>query len=257
MRMMGEDSESAAPAVLRLAARSDGHRRASCREALVRMHPKVMPHLVEALASAKPAMRRAAAEALGELGDRAVEAAGALRKAAEDTDAAVRAAARAALARVAPEGDPAEALVAEMATKRSFDRFRLMGRLAAMGKKAVPALIRALSNREIEDQVVTVLGRIGPDAHAAVPALVDKMRDAGLRWEILQAIAAIGRDAVPHLMKALESEQTLHRLNAARALGHLGPMARFAVDALEKARKDDDERVVKMASSALASIRGR
>ena len=90
-----------------------------------------------------------------------------------------------------------------------------------------------------------------------MPALVDKMRDAGLRWEIQQAILRIDRAAVPHLVKGLEHAQALHRMNAARALGHLGPKARIAVAALEKALKDEDERVVKMARGALESIRGR
>jgi HEAT repeat protein len=63
--------------------------------------------------------------------------------------------------------------------------------------------------------------------------------------------------AIPRLRKALRSERQLVRLEAAVALGDIGPAARSAVPILELVAEDDPLPVVRdAAEEALKKIRG-
>lgn len=118
--------------------------------------------------------------------------------------------------------------------------------LAAMGSKAVPALIGALEQdeRSVREAVVSVLGVIGPEAKEAVPALIAALKDMALRQVAIHALRAIGpaaKDAVPILIDALEQDECTEDLNedewslreaAALVLAAIGPAAQEAVPAL-------------------------
>lgn len=81
-----------------------------------------------------------------------------------------------------------------------------MDALARIGRDAVPALVEALGDRNVQvrRQAALALGRIGPDAEQAVPALS----------------AALG-----------DGDEQVRR-NAARALGQIGPAAKEAIGPL-------------------------
>jgi HEAT repeat protein len=98
-------------------------------------------------------------------------------------------------------------------------------------KKSVPALARLLADKDEDVR------------NAACSALVWFMADAKL--------------AVPVLIEILgENPDGQVRLMAAEKLGDIGPAAKEAVPALEKARQDKDEKVRKAAGEALEAIRG-
>jgi len=87
--------------------------------------------------------------------------------------------------------------------------------LARIGRPAVPALIRALSDPdpELRHQAARALSRMGPSV----------------------------RDAVPALIRALKDPDPLVRRSAARALGQVGPDAAIAIPALVEAMRSKDD----------------
>jgi HEAT repeats len=83
--------------------------------------------------------------------------------------------------------------------------------LSRIGEPAVPALVGALSDPEVNVRVqaARALARIGPPAKAAVLALTKALDDpdAGVRQNAARALGQIGpdaRDAVPELIRSLK-----------------------------------------------------
>jgi HEAT repeat protein len=78
-------------------------------------------------------------------------------------------------------------------------------KLVAMGSLAVPALVRALSNRKqwVRWEAAKALSQIGDPAslQALVKALDDKEFD--IRWIAAEGLVGMGRDALVPLLKAL------------------------------------------------------
>jgi len=273
---------------------------------LARMNPdddqlvrRAVPRLIDALKSAEPAVRTAAARALIDL----------------DPDPEI----------VRPL---VEKVVADADTEVIED---IMDAVAGLGEDAVPPLIEALEHEEVRGLVAATIARIGPAAKAAVPALIEALSDENprIRNEVLFAIAAIGPEAkeavpmvakllndpemdvrygacyalgkigraampakaelqrtldspdqflamagawalacihpecqetaaksVPVLIKALAASDAMSRLRAAEVLGLLGPLARPAAAAVQKALQDEDQRVRETAAQALKGISG-
>jgi hypothetical protein len=154
--------------------------------------------LIQALEDEAAAMRKAAAEALGEVGPEEEGVVPALAQALGDEDEDVRWAAAEALEAIGPQA-----------------------------AEAVPALMQAL---EDEDNSVTVrraaaqaLGAIGPQAVEAVPALARALGDESstLSEDAAEALGRIGPgavEAIPALILALENEVEFVRTAAAEAL---------------------------------------
>jgi HEAT repeat protein len=64
--------------------------------------------------------------------------------------------------------------------------------------------------------------------------------------------------AVPRLRRALRGDREVARLEAAAALGDIGPAAEAALPILELVSEEDDSRAVRAAAAqALAKIRGK
>src|SRR5207248_3132643 len=84
------------------------------------------------------------------------------------------------------------------------------------------------------------LGAIGPDGAEGVPglaAILEHDPDPEARHQASLSLAKMGtaaRGALPALTVALGDDETLVRVNAVRALLHLGPEARPAVPAPDK-----------------------
>jgi HEAT repeat protein len=131
---------------------------------------------------------------------------------------------------------------------------------------AVPALIRSVDPKAPDVSLTyTILGQIGPAARDAVPVLLAAVRDPHNRGrgEALVALARIGaggEEVVATLRKVLEDTESAgpggaeRRSLAADALGALGPAARPALPALEKALVDEDALVRVSATGALARV---
>jgi HEAT repeat protein len=140
--------------------------------------------------------------------------------------------------------------------------------IAAIGpdaKEAVPALVKALQQRDRPDShtIIYALGRIGPGAAEAKSSLLELLGGSNADLALISAWAVTKIDpspataarAVPVLVSGLGSPVVIMRRGAAEALGDMGPAAKSAVAALERAQKDNDKSVRDAAIAALAAVR--
>lgn len=151
-------------------------------------------------------------------------------------DAKAREAAARALIAAGPEA-AVPSLVRALTDPGDEVRWAASAALARIGEAAVPALIAALADPspEIRGIAAFALGAIGPAAAPAVPTLRRALKRelcADL-WEyqkflrdrdidqVVETLAAIGIPAVPVLLEALQHEDHLVRMYAARALGQV------------------------------------
>jgi HEAT repeat protein/tRNA A-37 threonylcarbamoyl transferase component Bud32 len=235
--------------------------------------------LIAALKDGSPALRRQAAETLGECGPAGREAIGPLIAALEDPDFWVGEAAADALRKItgAPEpprerrnrpeqeaGVPpaVQSLLRAMQDPRSrWMAVVALGELGAAARDAVPALIEALEDTDaaVRWDSAKALGKLGPAAARAVPALaaiVHERGDAIVRQYAVAALGAIGapaRAAVPALIGALKEESSNLDEQAGDALVRIGAPA---VPALVEAMKDEDPQVRVKAATTLTRIAG-
>jgi len=106
------------------------------------------------------------------------------------------------------------------------------------------------------------LGRCGPEAGDAVPALVKRLRDRdlGVRVAAAEALVLIAGEksetgtVLEVLLSGLSAKEAWDRRETARAIGRLGPRARFTLPALKKARDDPDPPVRQAVESAIARV---
>ena len=118
--------------------------------------------------------------------------------------------------------------------------------LGRIGKPALPALSRALGDRDKWVRLAAARGfaKMGSAAKPAVPLLLRALQD---KWEYVRSAAATtlgqlpsaARKTVPHLIRALNDSDSSVRQDAVGALGALGPAARRAVPALKKLAGDE------------------
>jgi HEAT repeat protein len=191
-----------------------------------------------AMKDSAPAVRRAAAAAVGDLvredGKQAVTTLILLLK---DKDTGVRLAAAETLRRL---------------DKDAVD--------------AVPALTEVVKDRDapplLRMQTALALGRIGDDALPALAALKEVIADAKAPLEVRKAVAeTLGRfgrgaaEAAPQLAVALTpTEPTELRRAAMTALDKLGPFAQKAVKDIKKAMRDEDRFVRCLAMHCLGQM---
>ncbi|MBI1915272.1 MAG: HEAT repeat domain-containing protein, partial [Planctomycetes bacterium] len=142
--------------------------------------------------------------------------------------------------------------------KRAADQ---EGKLAALRKADVSALIRALQSEEsyLRAEAASVLAGMGTKADAAVPALVAALKDklGYVRSEAAKALGKIGpnaKPAVPALVNLLKDPDEGVRWAAAEGLGGIGPEAKSAVPALLQLQGDPFETVRDWVSKAIGQI---
>jgi HEAT repeat protein len=144
--------------------------------------------------------------------------------------------------------------------------------LAAIGPKADAAVgpvteLLATADRDVRLTANYALGRLGPAAKSAVPELKkelasdDQMTKVTAVWALLKIEPQdkeIAATAVPLLTGALSHPYEFIRVEAAMALGELGPQAAAAAPALEKTSlTDSSEQVRAVALHALEKIKGK
>ena len=105
-------------------------------------------------------------------------------------------------------------------------RVQAVKALATFEDRAVPALTRALSDKEhrVRSAAVETLSKIGPGP------------------------------VVPSMLEALKSPEVPVRANAVVVLGAFGPVAMPAIPALAQALKDSNPRVQELADEAMTRI---
>ncbi|PZM82182.1 MAG: hypothetical protein DKM50_04175 [Candidatus Margulisiibacteriota bacterium] len=114
-------------------------------------------------------------------------------------------------------------------------------------KAAVPTLIKLCgdSNSDVRKSAAEALGKMGPAAKDAIPALIKLFGDSYVRDLAIKALCKMGPDAVPALIKLCGDSDRDVRIDAAEALGKMGPAAKDAIPALIKLCGDSDS-VVKL-----------
>ncbi len=184
------------------------------------------------------AMRNDALEILAEIGSAAAPALDDMIKSLADSDPVSQSDAAFAIASIGPEA-----------------------------KTAVPALERILADESadasVKYTVAYALGKIGSAALSAEPELrklvesEDDLLATVCAWASLQ-IKPGDRDlfaaAVPKLRRALQQERELVRLEAAIALGEIGPAAASALPMLELLAEDDPSGQVRAAAEAAVGL---
>lgn len=205
-------------------------------DALAALGPPAVPRLIEALKHER--LRLQVVYVLGEIGPAAAAATDPLAKLTGDKNPALAHEAALALAKIGPGA-----------------------------KAAVPELVKLLTkgDESTAPTAAYALGKIGPDAAAAAPALSKTLQgsDALLAlmsaWALTQIQPAspdVARKTVPVLIAGLAAPLPISRQAAAEALGSLGPRAKDARAALQKALQDNDEGVRQAASQAITSVGG-
>jgi HEAT repeat protein len=143
-----------------------------------------------------------------------------------------------ALAALGPQAKPAAPHLARQ-LKSLSPRVRIVSALALYRIDKRPAAVAAL-RKELSGSgddlawAAWALEQCGPDAAPAVPELVAQLtnRSEFIRRYAFLALESIGQPAVAPLVKALDSKQPRQRVEAAEALGRIGPEAEAAVPAL-------------------------
>jgi HEAT repeat protein/pectate lyase len=129
-------------------------------------------------------------------------------------------------------------------SKRRVDVAKELGRLAS-------------DNAKTRRHAAAALGSAGPAAARAVPALVRALadRDKYVRRSAGGALASIGKPAVPALLDALGHDDASVRAGAARSLGAIGTESEAATQALLKVlREDENDGVRGEAMTALSRM---
>jgi HEAT repeat protein len=204
-------------------------------------------------------VRREAIEVVSSSGDKRARAA--VTECVKDPLGTVRAAAVRAIGTLGESGD-VPLLTQMLRTDEDpfvrLDAARSLGRLR--DKRAVPALIEALQDEDpvvaaaAADVAVTVGG---PEA---AEAMLRSLQDPKERVRLVAATVLASRGdkrALPALLGLLGSKEWRVRNIAVRALGMLGPSAKSAAPAVEKALKDDNPIVRDTAKTALEALEGK
>jgi len=283
------DAESSMPVLI--AALKDPAAGEGAVDALVKIGPKALPVLGEALKHGNVTVRRAVAGSMDEMGKDAVPY---LADALSDADDLVRR--NAAWRIISLQGVPKEGLPAVVdslrymhaqtdaakARRRLCDAARVLTRLGdegfeglakaarssdpgvrsavaealdECGVKAVPILITLARDPDssVRDAAVDSLGDIGPAAKEALPVLRAALHDPGgyVAERARYALSQMGPDALPDLVPLLKTSDPKDRR---RILGSLENMGPAAVPVLLEAQLDVYEDVHKAATSSLKHI---
>jgi len=157
----------------------------------------------------------------------------------------------------------AHAILQQPGAEKLLARLREVVAAGEEGKTALPKLIEAMHD---EDAAVRYWGAtgLGNLAHAAAPAaglLAAALKDDSPSVRIASARALCLMDkqnaALGVLIRQLKSDRQWVRLAAALALDEIGQKARPAIDALEQALEDKENKyVVRVANHALNVLQG-
>ena len=148
-------------------------------------------------------------------------------------------------------------------------RQEIMDSLRALGKEAVPALVQALSDSDVQmrrNSELVMISLAGAyekkpriDITEALPALIKATQDSDtdVRAWAAHAIAEIGPDAkeaIPALVKLLQGKDEGPRNTSCLALGAIGPAAKDALPTLRAALDDPSKDVRQFARAAIMQI---
>jgi HEAT repeat protein len=218
-----------------------------------RAAPEDVPALREKLRSGDASVRAESAADLGFLGSSAAAAAGDLAKLLDDATPRVRMAAASALLRIAPKDARAIDMLAQgLTSKDSLLRRHAARSTGLAGAAATPLAGRLgalLSDRDalVRRMALQAIATIGPaaaDALPAVTALLDQPQTAVDAADALGRLGPKARPALKPLARLLHSEAPAERWAAVRAMSQIGgddavPAVQFMIHALPTAAEVD------------------
>jgi HEAT repeat protein len=151
-------------------------------------------------------------------------------------------------------------------------RQEIISQFRVIGKQAIPALVHALRDPDVQmrrnaELVMISLagaydGEPRVDIREAIPALIKATGDGDseVRAWAAHALAEIGpdaKDAVPALLKFIHDSDEGPRNTSCMALGDIGPEARDALPALRNALNDPNKDVRRFAKQAIEKIQNK
>jgi HEAT repeat protein len=227
LREVGPEAHAAVPALLMHLKSDDGIVRTRVVNALVRSGPQQLPLFTAALSFDEPRIVQGTARVLAGMGADAKPAARALTRLLTSPSADARMMSAYALWQIDRRTD------------------------------GVDVLRKQLGGPSMNQQWAGwVLAQLGPAAAPAAPELVTALASADdrVRSYALGALEAIGADAVLTLVKGLEHPHARARVEAAEALGRIGPAATPAIAPLVGRLKDSQPGPAVAAARALGRI---
>ena len=155
-----------------------------------------------------------------------------------------------------PQLTPAQVQVQNLKFKENARQLAAMDELTEMGAEALPALLEAVDNKDVEVRLaaIEVLGRIGTKARSATPKLIELVDDKNphLRYGAIWSLGEIGspaKAAIPKLIDGLSSTDDKCQIECVQALGKFGKQASAAVKPISElalSSKDTELRIAAM-----------
>jgi HEAT repeat protein len=222
--------EMVGPALVALINDADEEVQVHAVDAIASLGESVVPRVTNGLKN--PQLRHAAIQVLRKLGPKAAGAVQPLMEAASSGDAKLRTEINLALGAIGPAAAPATEMLA-----KSLES----------------------SDAGERESALYALRQIGPKADAAARPLLRKLQ-ADDSFEAMAAAWALARIApandqvavvvVQKLAGGLSNKDETVRLESAMALGDMGPKAKDAAEAVDKAAKTDSSAAVRAAAAA-------
>ncbi len=220
-----------------------------------------VPVLSQALKHHSPAVRAAAAGALGSMGRDAADAVNPIFVLTEDANPEVQAASLRALVALRADSSRLKPLLQTALASANPDvRKAGAAGTAAFGGAAqlgVNGLLDLLDDEDAAGRVAAVqaLGQLGASAAPAVEALAGKLKDPALQSPAMEALGKIGPAAAPAVPRLLEAAQsTDQRASVLPTLTAIGKGASAALPKLYEWLNDPANDVRAAAVTALAAI---
>jgi len=212
---IGSGAKTAVPALIEALHEPDREVRYQIAEAIAKVGPDAVDRLIVALRDRDPKVRGGSARALALLGERAKAAVPALIAALADPE---------------PPEDP------KPPRGPSSDGWGREGKpgasgyhaaLEAMGTTAVTALLEQLDRPDRRSKLLALraLGFVDDNGHKAVPRLIPLLDDPDLRLDAASALGGMGpaaRPAIPRLRDGLKDRDPAFRARAAETIGRIG-----------------------------------
>jgi len=269
LKPLGREAREAVPTLLAALKDEDAAVRAGAAAALCWIDPPAKTGataLRQALRDSDRRVRRLAIEALGQMGDGAAGAVTALVPLLTERD--YRAATLFTLEQIGPAAVPGLLKGLEDNSPRARQEAALaLVRFYAHPKETMPALVRALQDRDPEVRLAVIrsvegVSIDGRDKKLAVPRLIAALMDTDSRLRVaaaaaLEKLGPHGRMAIPALLAVLHDEVVEARRGAAMALWRIGPDREYnsaLVKAMAPALKDRDARTRQVAGFVLTGI---
>jgi HEAT repeat protein len=264
---LGWLAREALPALVGVLKDEDGRVREAAAQAVGQMGPEALPALVGMLEHTDKYVRRHAVWALGKLGPLARPALADLCEALRDPDPRTGSGAAQALGNMGADGADAVPALAEAMRGTNIVLCRLAAKaLSQIGPPALATLIAHLQHHDpfVRGEAALALGWMGAAARSAVPHLVRVLRGTASSARPFVPFANSDEDTNPvhsgaATPPAIEppdpnSAEEGCRVNAAQALGRIGPAAAAAVGELRDAMRFGPAALRQAAEQALRLI---